>query len=181
MSRYSTSESVFSDSLTSFVGASILLLGVPLSSIANPTELGTEPLPEPIKAEVGTNCYLITSYTVTPASQSSWGEAEAARGFVNTPWAPNGDSPSLASKYGSYAFLADPAYYYDDKTGTAKYVLATPKKNSRNGIFITKIVNSCVTQQQLEAIVILIKFSSTQEKISRAIVKSLAPEILTIL
>jgi hypothetical protein len=61
MSRSPSSESVFFESLTSFVGASILLLGVPLSSIANPTELGTEPLPEPIKTEVGANCYLITS------------------------------------------------------------------------------------------------------------------------
>ena len=135
MSRSSTSESVFSESLACFVGASILLLGVPLSSIANPTELGTAPLPNSIKAEVGANCYLITSYTLLPASQASWGKAEEDRGFVNTPWAPNGDSPSLASKYGSYAFLADPAYYYDGQTGTATYVLATPKKKSGNGIF----------------------------------------------
>ncbi|QNI75895.1 hypothetical protein SynMVIR181_00908 [Synechococcus sp. MVIR-18-1] len=68
MSSSSSPESVFFESLTSFVGAFVLLLGVPLSSIANPTELGTEHLPEPIKAEVGANCYLITSYTVTPAS-----------------------------------------------------------------------------------------------------------------
>lgn len=51
-----------------------MFLIVPLASFAaNPTELGTEPLLQPIKAEVGANCYLIASHTVTPASQASWG------------------------------------------------------------------------------------------------------------
>ncbi|QNI75896.1 putative outer membrane autotransporter barrel [Synechococcus sp. MVIR-18-1] len=56
---------------------------------------------------------------------------------MNTPWAPNGDSPSLASKYGSYAFLADPAYYTSPANipSNATYVLKDPKLNSSNGLF----------------------------------------------
>ena len=85
MSRPPASENVFSESLACFFGASILLLVVPLSSSAV-SELGTVDLPEPIKAEVGSNCYLITSYTETPASYAQWGEAEEDRGYKNTPW-----------------------------------------------------------------------------------------------
>ena len=96
--------------LAGSLATSIAITATP--SLAAVTNLGHTDLANPITAEAGDNCYLITAITNTPASQASWGETEQdTNNNANTPWAKNGDSALLAGQYTEYAFLAKPAYW----------------------------------------------------------------------
>ena len=110
--------------LAGSLATSIALAATP--SLAKVTDLGHTDLADPITAEAGESCYLITAITDTPASNAQWGEAEEGRNFANTPWALNGDSAALAGLHTEYAFIANPSYWgKNDRTrpANATYVL----------------------------------------------------------
>lgn len=100
----------------------------------NNPPLGYVPFAEPIQVSVGTNNYLLRGRTETASSNSQWGLAEEERGFVNTPWAANGDSAALASLNSQYAFLANPAYWDGTPPAGATYVLPGPEPGQNQGL-----------------------------------------------
>jgi len=102
--------------------------------MAEITTLGLIPFPAPIKVTVGSNLYALRGRTEVPSSNSQWGQAEEGRGFVNTPWAANGDSAALASQFTEYAFLANPAYWNGTPPSGATYVLVTPEPTTTQGL-----------------------------------------------
>ena len=119
--------------LAGSLATSISITATP--SLAAVTNLGHTDLADPITAEAGDNCYLITAITNTPASQASWGKTEQnTNGNANTPWAKNGDSALLAGKYTEYAFLANPGFWTNNPPEGATYVLATPEKTTNDGL-----------------------------------------------
>ena len=118
-----------------------ILLFSPASSLAEPTNLNPEQLDNPFTAKANGYCYLINGRTSTPASLAQWGEAEEARGYVNTPWAQDGTSSILAGQYSDYAFLANPSYWRGRSNipSDADYNLAEPPySNSDNGLLYYK-------------------------------------------
>ena len=121
-------------------GASALGLMLITSGQAVAYDLTTTPLNPSITAQAGDNCYLLTRYT-EPLSVSSWGENEQNKNnFTNTPWAANGDSATLASKYTEYAFLANPAYWNGtgSRNPNADYVLQEPAPSGNSGLYYYK-------------------------------------------
>ena len=119
--------------LAGSLATSIALAATP--SLANVTDLGHTDLADPITAEAGENCYLITAITDIPASNAQWGEAEEGRNFANTPWALNGDSAALAGLHTEYAFIANPSYWGKNgrnRPTNAEYVL-TPNPPANTG------------------------------------------------
>ena len=101
-------------------------------------EIGGVELDEPFNAEAGANCYIISQRSEIPASQAQHGEAEAADNYRWNPWAPNGDSALLATKYTAYAFLADPSSWRDTVPDGASYVLPGTEPTKTNGLLYYK-------------------------------------------
>ena len=80
--------------LAGSLATSISITATP--SLAAVTNLGHTHLADPITAEAGDNCYLITAITNTPASQASWGKTEQntnGNANTNTAIAETGGSP----------------------------------------------------------------------------------------
>ena len=123
--------------------AGLILLSSFPSFAKNVTSLDPVDLENPVTAQAGQNCYLLTGYTSLPASHASWGKAEQDRGFSSTPWAADGTSAQLASQFTSYAFLANPAYWNGSSEPTDATPLypdqpATDKNLTQGGIYLYK-------------------------------------------